>query len=301
MKGQKQETGSKKQESGIENQESGIKNPEGWTAAVDSHKISGPTVLPFKLYIPPSPRRSGRKISRHPATGLTLTCTRILPSRLHGPSTSNLAVELRDVAPGGLRFVASEPLQVPCPVHLQVREERSGSSLQARGETTWTETRRENGKDVILVGARFTEVLTPPAQSAWYFEGRFAPPPAAKRAPKPRAAKRFSIPDCGVTLERDHRFRKSERAGNLASRLLDLSRSGAQVVCVDPVSRGERMRLTVDFRTFNDIFTAEAETVWSRSSAAAGNRDWRVGLSFGELSHAQRRQLQTLESWFQGR
>lgn len=263
--------------------------------------------LPFKLVIPPSPRRSGRKRSRLPATGLSLTCTRVLPSKLHGPGTGNLALELRDVAPGGVRFVASEPLQVQSLVNLQIRDQRSGSSLQARGATAWAETRRENGMDLIHVGARFDEVLTPSAQSVWYFEGRVAPrakpweKPAATRAAKPRTANRFSIPDCGVTLERDHRFRESGKPGNLATRLLDLSRSGAQVACMDPVSRGERMRLTVDVRTFNDIFTAEAETVWVRTPSGADRRDWRVGLSFGELSHAQLRQLLLLENWFRGR
>jgi len=264
-------------------------------------------VLPFKLVIPSSPRGSGRKKLRFPAKGLTLTCTRVLPTRLHGTSLTNLALELRDVGSGGVRFVASELLQVPCLVHLQVRDETSGSVLQARGAITWAETRRENGKDRVLAGAKFEEILTPSVESSWYFEGRVAPQrkpwevPSTAKSTKPRSADRFTIPECGVTLERDHRFRESGRAGNLATRLLDLSRSGAQVVCGDPVSRGERMRLTVDFKTFNDIFTAEAETVWVRYPATPDSREWRVGLSFGELSHAQLRQLLTIESWFRGR
>lgn len=238
---------------------------------------------------------------------MTLTCTRVLPSRLHGSSHQNLALELRDVGSGGVRFVASEPLQVPCMINLQIRDEATGSSLQARGATAWVETRRENGEDHVLVGAKFDEVLTPSAESAWYFEGRVSPQrkpwesQPAKSSTKPRAAARFSIPECGVTLERDHRFRESGRAGNLATRLLDLSRSGAQVVCMEPVSRGERMRLTVDLKTFNDIFTVEAETVWVRYPATSDSRDWRVGLAFGELSHAQLRQVTTIESWFRGR
>ena len=264
-------------------------------------------MLPFKLVIPSSPRGSGRKGRRFPAKGLSLTCTRILPSRLHGPSVQNIAIELRDVGSGGVRFVASEPLQVPCLVNLQIRDDSTGSSLQARGATAWVETRRENGKDQVVVGAKFEEVLTPPSQSAWFFNERVAlhhKPPAslpARRTPLPRAAARFSIPECDVTLERDHRFRESGRAGNLATRLLDLSRSGAQVICTESLTRGERMRLTVDLKTLRDIFTVEAETVWVRPSTTSDGREWRVGVVFGELSHAQLRQVTTIEAWFRGR
>lgn len=272
-------------------------------APEDRHSRSA---LPFRLVVPLSPRGGGRRRSRHPAKGLTLTCTHVSPSRLQGAGLRNLAVELRDVGWGGVRFVASELVPVPCLVNLQIRREASGETLLARGEITWLATRAVKGRDCHLVGARFDEILTPPAQAAWYFEGVVAPrpkpweQPSAKRSHRPRAASRFSTPGCDVVLVRDHRFREAAKPGNLATRLLDLSRSGAQVACADPVGPGERMRLTVDFRNFNDIFTAEAETVWVRYPSGADSRHWRVGLAFGELSHAQQRQLLTLENWFQG-
>src|SRR5262245_51947585 len=219
-------------------------------AAVLSNKVrasggsGGLVVLPFKLVMPSLPRGSGRSRPRFPARGLTLTCTRPSPYRFH-TAVRNLAVELKDVGWGGVRFVAAEPMQVPCSVDLQIRDDASGASLQTRGVTRWTQTRKENGRDLHLAGARFDMILTPPADAAWYFEGRVGPQvkpwqvPAAKPPPKPRLTARFTIPGCDVVLERDFRFRGSAKPGNLASRLLDFSRSGAQVLCKDPVVRGE--------------------------------------------------------------
>ena len=260
-------------------------------------------MLPFKLVIPSLPRGSGRSRPRFPARGLTLTCTRPAPFRFRDGGR-NLAIELKDVGWGGVRFVSAEPLPVPCSVDLQIRDEATGATVNTRGETKWSQTRRENGRDLHVAGAKFEMVLTPPAEAAWYFEGRVALQPkpwatrSAKPASEPRAAFRFPIPGCDVVLERDFRFRGSSKAGNLAVRLLDLSRSGAKVVCKDPVVRGEIMRLTVDIRTFQDIFTSEAETVWVRHPSVAGAREWRVGILFRELSLAQQRQIGTIERWF---
>jgi hypothetical protein len=262
-------------------------------------------MLPFRLVVPSSQVGNARKRKRHPANGLTLNCTRIAASRLQGAALRNLAVELKDVAWGGVRFIASEALDVSTLVNLNLRKEDSGQTLQARGVVAWVETSRVNGQDVRLAGAKFEEIVTPPAKAAWYFEDLVAPQPKpwapspVKAVAKPRTADRFAIAGSDVVLERDHRFRTYEKAGNLASRLLDLSRSGAQVLCTDPVKRGERMRLTVDFKDFKDIFSAEAETVWVRYPGA-GETGWRVGLSFCSLNHSQQRQLLSLESWFRG-
>lgn len=263
-------------------------------------------MLPFNLVIPPSRGGSNRKRPRRPAKGMTLTCTRVAPSRLHG-GHRNLAVELRDVGAGGVRFVASELLEVPCSLSIQLRDDATGAAIQAQGETAWTQTRQVDGRDVHVVGAKFDKILSLPADSAWFFDGVVASKakpwetPAAPPAHKRRSADRFSVADNDVILERDFRFRESRKAGNLATRLLDLSRSGAQVVCFEAVARGERMRLTVNLRTLQEIFTAEGETVWVRSPAAGDSGRWHVGLAFGSLNHAQLRQLQAMERWFRGR
>ena len=262
-------------------------------------------MLPFNLVIPPSRGGSNRKQSRRPAKGLTLTCTRMAPTRLHG-GQRNLAVELKDVAEGGVRFVSSEPLEVPCSLALQVRDDATGAALQARGEIAWTRTQQVNGRDVHVVGAKFDEILSPPGERSWYFERVVAPipkpweKPATPPAHKRRAADRFSIADNDVFLERDHRFRESRKAGNLATKLLDLSRTGAHVACADPVSRGERVRLTLNLRTLQEIFTVEAETVWVRRVMTGETAGWHVGLAFASLNNAQLRQLQAMESWFRG-
>ena len=70
------------------------------------------TFLPFSLIIPKPGVRSARRQKRKPAVGLSLVCTRVQPSRLHGTAGRNLAVELRDAGAGGVRFVSTELLPV---------------------------------------------------------------------------------------------------------------------------------------------------------------------------------------------
>jgi hypothetical protein len=86
--------------------------------------------------------------------------------RLHGGHRNRR--ELRDVAEGGLRFVATELLEVPCSLTFRSGMTRQRATLVAQGVTAWTETRQVNGKDVHLVGAKFEEILGPQAETAWF-------------------------------------------------------------------------------------------------------------------------------------
>jgi len=260
-------------------------------------------MLPFKLFVPPLRGGAARRRPRRPAKGLSLNCMRRPLSPSYSGSLRNIAVELRDVGWGGVQFVSSEPVQAAGPLNLQIREEISGEVLHARGEVAWVRTQRVDDREVHVVGVKFDEILTAPSKCARFFgeDAKPQPPlrdlPAAKPPPRQRAGDRFPISDCEVVLERDHRFRQLEKPGNLASGLLDLSRSGAQVVCTQALSRGDRVRLTVILRKFQDIFTAEAETVWVRN-LRPDDGPWKVGLSFGTLDHSQERKVQSMEKWF---
>ena len=264
--------------------------------------MSTPGMLSFRLVVPAPGIRSARRQKRKPAAGLSLVCTRIQPTRLHGTPSRNLCLEFRDAGAGGIRFVSSEPLPIPCPLRFQIRQEATGRVLAAEGVSTWIETRGDQGRDMHVIGARFDRIATPPAESNWFLEefGGTAPTASAPEEPRRRGTPRFEMSGCDVTLERDHRFRGSARAGNLASRMLDLSRSGVQVLCKDPLSRGEVVRITVDVRTLQEIFSAEAEVTWVRHPGIAQESNWRVGLAYRMLGNDQQRQLLRLEHWCRG-
>ncbi len=261
-------------------------------------------MLPFKLFVPPMRGQMARRRPRRSARGLTLNCMRRPLAPAYSGSLRNIAVELQDVSWGGIRFVASEPVQASGPLNLQIREEATGDVLHARGEVAWVRTQKVADREVHLVGVKFDQILTDRAKCGKFFgevakpEPPAADPPAAKPPPKRRAGDRFPITDCDVVLERDHRFRQGEKPGNLAAGLLDLSRSGAQVVCTEALGRGDRVRLTVILKKFQDTFTTEAETVWVRRYRFDDGRSWKVGLSFGTLANSQERKVESLERWF---
>ena len=251
---------------------------------------------------PHTPRgREGRFRPRRSAQGLTLTCTR--PAVASHPAVEgvNLSLELRDVGWGGVLFVASQPLQAPCPLSLQLREESTGEVLTAKGEVAWSQTRLADGRVIHLVGARFDEIFTPPAKCSRFFEE----PASGKRArnaeassQRPRDADRFPVDECEVTLYRDKRPGLFRRPENLALELLDLSRTGAQVTSKAALKVGEKVRLTVHLKKFKDTFEVEAETAWSRFPVPHEGLAWRAGLEFGALDGPRKRLLESMESWF---
>lgn len=253
---------------------------------------------PFQLSLPPHRPKDSRQSPRRAAQGLSLTCTRAQTTRPAAGAARNLAVALKDVGWGGLRFTATEMPAGPGPLEIRIREEDSGTMLHARGAVVWVKTRREDGREVHDVGIRFQEVLAPAETCSRFFDVVWNDPTAAKTTVRRRRMDRFGIGDGDVVLEFDDRFRKAPRPGNLALGLVDLSRRGAQVACREPLKPGDRVRLTVHLRSFGEVFTAEAEAVWIRPPASPGSTSWRAGLSFCGLDYDKGRQLQTFERWF---
>jgi len=255
-------------------------------------------MTPIHPSLPPHRPKDSRQNPRRAAHGLSLTCTRAQTTRVAAGAARNLAVALKDVGWGGLRFTAAELPVVAGPLEIRIREEDSGTMLHARGVIAWVKTRNEDGRDVHDVGIRFQEVLAPAETCSRFFDVESGDPAAANSTVRRRRMNRFGIGDGDVVLEYDDRFRSTPRPGNLALGLVDLSRRGAQVACRESLKPGDRVRLTVRLRSFGDVFTAAAETVWIRPPASPGGTSWRAGLSFLELDDAQERTLQTFERWF---
>ncbi|HZL71854.1 MAG TPA: PilZ domain-containing protein [Planctomycetota bacterium] len=253
---------------------------------------------PFQLSLPPLRPKDSRRTPRRAAGGLSLTCTRAQATRLGAGAARNLAVALKDVGWGGLRFTATERPADSGPLEIRIREEGSGTLLHARGVVVWVKTRSEEGREIHDVGIRFQEVLAPAETCSRFFDVVSSDPTAGNTTVRRRRMDRFGIGDGDVVLEFDNRFRSDPRPGNLALGLVDLSRRGAQVACREPLKPGDRVRLTVRLRSFGDVFTADAEAVWIRPPASPGGTSWRAGLSFCGLDYAKGRQLQTFERFF---
>jgi hypothetical protein len=229
-----------------------------------------------------------------------LTCTRPQASRIAAGAAPNLALALRDVGRGGLGFTTSELPTDAIPLEIRIRENATGTLLHARGVVIWVKSRREDGREIYDVGVQFREVLAPAETCSRFLDAMSHETAAASTTVRRRRMDRFGISDGDVVLELDARFRSAPNPGNLALGLVDLSRSGAQVNCREPLKPGERVRLTVHLHSFGDDFTAEATAVWVRQRMSTGGASWRAGLSFCRLAPAQERLLLTFERWFSG-
>jgi hypothetical protein len=196
--------------------------------------------------------------------------------------------------------VASEPLPFPCPLHLRIQDDSTGESLRATGQAAWAETRRINGREVHVVGVRFDEVLAPPGCCTRFFKDESPKPPPApvSGVALRRSTNRFPVAACSVRVHRKRRFALLGNRVNLATKLHDLSRAGAHVVCTEAVKPGERVRLVVHLEKFHDTFEADAVAVWVRFPAPHEGLGWRIGLAFDELDPARARLLASMESWF---
>ena len=253
---------------------------------------------PFQLSLPPHRPKESRQRPRRVASGLSLTCTRAQTTQFAAAAARNLAVAMKDVGWGGLRFTAVEPPADPGPLEIRIKEEATGTMLHARGVVVWVKPRREDGRVVHDVGVRFQEVLAPAETCSRFFDAASSDPTVGATTLRRRRMDRFGIAEGDVVLEYDSRFRPAPLPGNLALGLIDLSRTGAQVACREALKPGDRVRLTVQLRSFGDVFAAEAKAVWVRPPAAPGSTSWHAGLSFCGLNQAQERRLQTFERWF---
>jgi hypothetical protein len=197
-----------------------------------------------------------------------------------------------------LGFTTAELPTDAIPLEIRIRENSTGTLLHARGVVIWVQNRHEDGREVYDVGVKFKEVLAPPETCSRFLDAMSLDAASASTTIRRRRMDRFGIGDEDVVLELDARFRSAPNPGNLALGLVDLSRTGAQVACREPLMPGDRVRLTVHLRSFGEDFTAEATAVWVRQRNSVGGASWRAGLSFCRLAPAQERLLLTFERWF---
>jgi len=263
-----------------------------------------PPPPPNRPVLPPGRKADTRRRVRRGGAGFVLTCTHVTATRGHTALRPNLALELRDLGWGGIQFVATDPLRPPCALSVQIKDPSTGGIFHARGNVTWCDTRRVVGREIHVVGVKFDEIYTPMATCTWFFQGPEPPAPAASPVigaglPNPRRRReRFPVDDYFVSVSRETPYGSSAKPVNLAFRLVDLSLTGAQVVCTDLLDPGSKVRFILHLNRFSDMLQTTAEVVWSRRTASRGGRAWSVGLQFKFLDRNAQKLLEYMMNWF---
>ena len=85
---------------------------------------------------------------------------------------------------------------------------------------------------------------------------------------------------------------------NVAESLLDLSRTGAQLVLTDRFKPGEKTRLRITIPRLGEVLVVDGVVRWCRSAASPPDGRWRVGFIFEEINEKAKGVLNGLNLWF---
>ena len=258
----------------------------------------------YNWSMPPSGRTGDkRRRPRHAGAGLVLICTHVSETRGLTGIRPNLAVELRNLGWGGLQFTSREELRPTCPLSIQIKDPSTGAIFHARGHVRWCDIRVDGDVKTHVVGVMFDEIFTSQATCARFFQG--PEPRTARRLVEPgkgvprsrRRHERYPVDDCFVSVTRDAPLGAVVKPVNRAVQLVDLSLTGAQVICADQIDPGTRVRFILRMGRFSDLLQAGAEVVWIRKSAAPGWWAWATGLHFKQLDPSAQKLLDYMIAW----
>lgn len=219
-----------------------------------------------------------------PAEGYLLSC--ISPDFAQPPRS--LSTRLVDVSPGGACLASVGRLREGVPLLLDIQLPGAYARFRARAVVAWSRTVRDVQH---LAGLRFEGVVEAgdaPAQEP--VRASVEPRRGHKRYFPGRAEATFALRTLRTALGLHPR--------NRALRLVDLSRTGAQLVCDGPLKPGATGDLAFDFSRPRATVAGEARVVWCRRNTLLLAPEWKVGLAFRKIADPQ--SIRSLERHFLG-
>ncbi len=254
-----------------------------------------------------------RKHPRRQTDGMTLTAYRTQPMAAYKPRR-NIGAAILDISAGGCRLRITEQVESGASLTIELRELSTGDLFHAHGTVRWIEPK----ETAWLAGVQFVEIFTPLAKRDKFFLGKAALHATPAREPgagsyaqvAPRtpaqgtaaaassAAARFKVDDYVVTAFRTGLLSSVGLRKNLATAVVDLSRTGVQVVCVEKLPTGTRVAFMLHLNKFADTFETESEVVWVKEGKEGGETVWFTGLQFGPMAPAKQKLVDYMMSWF---
>jgi c-di-GMP-binding flagellar brake protein YcgR len=272
--------------------------------------------------------KKGAELRRHMRrnmSGFTLVAYKTQAASAYRPRR-NIGDGVLDISAGGLRLRLTESVFKGDSITIEIKELTTGDVFHARGDVRWTETKETDGKKQFFCGIQFVEIFTPIAKREKFFLGQTAvlaakpatptqmaqrptgttltgataaaAAPAAPSAADGRKAERFQVDDYTLTVFRTGLLSSVGIRKNLATEVVDLSRSGAQIVCVEKLPMGGKISFTLHLNKFADTFESEAEVVWIKEGPSPDGIVYFTGVTFTSISPEKRKLIDYMMSWF---
>ncbi|MBI2933407.1 MAG: PilZ domain-containing protein [Planctomycetes bacterium] len=253
--------------------------------------------------------KDARKHPRRNTDGMTLTCYRTKATAGYRPR-KNIGEAILDISAGGCRIRLSEAVESGASVTIELRETATGDLFHAYGAVRWVDAVPGEEKSACLAGVQFQEIFTPLSKRDKFLHGRVAlqARPAlwdsgskgapAKVAP-PGPAARFKVDDYTVRAFRAGLLSTVGLRKNLAVSVVDMSRTGAQLVCTEKLASGMRILFTLHLNKFADTLQTDAEVIWVREDHDGGGTPvYYTGVQFGPMAPAKQKLVDYMMSWF---
>jgi c-di-GMP-binding flagellar brake protein YcgR len=247
-----------------------------------------------------------RKHPRRSTEGMTLTCYRTQPMAAYQPRR-NIGEAVLDISAGGCRVRITEHILQGAGLTIELKD--GDDKFHAHGQVRWIEPKDVGGRAAFIAGVQFSEILTPLTKREKFFLGKaaLAAVPAAETTPRGGTrvttptvgpAARFKVDDYVVTAFRAGLLSTVGLRKNLAMEVVDLSRTGAQIVSMEKLPLGTRVSFTLHLNKFADTFETDADVIWTKEGKDATGTFYYTGLQFGEMAPAKAKLVEYMMSWF---
>jgi c-di-GMP-binding flagellar brake protein YcgR len=252
-----------------------------------------------------SDKKEARRHARRRAEGMTLTCYRTAPVAVYLPRR-NVGEAVLDISEGGCRMRLREHVEIGASITLELRETATGDVFHAHGSVKWIDPPDAGVRATFTAGVEFVDIFTPASKRGKFLLGQaaLAAVPAKDATPKPARvapapAARFKVDDYVVTLYRAGLLSSvGIRRKNLATAVVDLSRTGAQIAASERLPIGTRVAFTLHLNKFADTFETEAEVIWTKEGREGQAAVVFTGLQFASLAGGKQKLLDYMMSWF---
>lgn len=205
----------------------------------------------------------------------------------------NLALRLVDAGAKGACFLTKTRLRAGVRVRMLVVRPGMGVRAEVDATVRWSASLEKEGRVAHVTGVEFDRTV--PALDRGITPSRGTPRAAQKTDPQ-RLHRRFSPREAQVVcVAQDGFLRRLGVRKNLASKLKDLSLSGAQIVSERSLKPGQQVDVEITLDGGRTTIVTEAIVRWCRRDTLSLERRWNAGVLFRTLARDTRRELTSIQ------